>query len=128
MLESDLLGDTAAHRDADQMGLAHVEGVEQADRVGRQIHPGVVRLAGRRAGRTTRVAVVVADHVSAPSGDPLTELVLPPVHRGGRAADQQHDWVIGRPEGLGAQLDPVHRHDPFRLHSNSCPTGMASTN
>ena len=46
MLESDLLGDAATRRDADQMRLAHVEGVEQAERVGGQIHPGVVGVAG----------------------------------------------------------------------------------
>src|SRR6185312_11593660 len=49
-------------------------------------------------------------------GQPPAELVLPPVHRAGRAGDQQHRRVAGLAERLHTQVDAVRRHHGLAAH------------
>ena len=113
MVERDHLGDRAAHRHAHQVGAPHPERVEDTKCVPAQIVACVSRLAWRIAHRTARIAVVVADHESALAGDQLAELLLPPVHRGGRAHDQQDRRVASLAERLGTDLNAPDAEDQF---------------
>ena len=109
MLYGDVLRDPPTHRDADEVRPRDAEGVEDAQRVGRQVRPGVRRLTERTARGPAGVAVVVADHEPAGGGDLLAELRLPPVHRRGCPADEQDGGVIDATERVDAELRVADR-------------------
>ena len=111
MASGEQLGDGAAHRDADQVGVCHAAGGEHTQRVRGQVMPGVGRVAGRAAGGLAGIAVVVADDLSSLAGQPNAELVVPPVHRGREAADQEDGRVSRVTERLDTQLDAVDSHE-----------------
>jgi len=119
MIDGQMLGDHAAHRDADDMRAGYAQHVEQAHRVVDEIRERVRRRAGRVAGRASGVAMVVADDEPQPSRQLRAELVRPPVHRAGRAADKQDRRIASVAECLDAQLHAVGMHQPVvhRRHS-----------
>src|SRR5439155_6134502 len=55
--------------------------------------------------RAADVAVVVADHEEAASGEGAAEVRVPAEHLGAQAHDQQDRGVAGLAEGLVAELD-----------------------
>ena len=103
----DVLRDPAAHREAGEVRALHAEVVEDPERVGHEVVAGVARLARRVGRRTARVAVVVADDEAPGGGEALAERLLPAVHRGRPAHDQQHGRFARVAEGVDAQLGVV---------------------
>ena len=125
MRAREVLRDTATHRQADHVGAAAGQNVDQLGRIGDQVAARIVRRARRRADRPAGVAMVVPDDESATRGQPPAQIGVPPVHRRRGTSDEQNR---GRPrlaERLHTQIDPVdphHRlsHDP-RLYEDPTP-------
>jgi DNA-binding HxlR family transcriptional regulator len=109
MSQRHLLGEGAAHRDAGQLGAPPPERVEHPDRIGGQVRAGVPRRPGRVADRLPRIAVVVPDDeapaLALTARQPLAEFLLPPVHRGAHAPDEQDRGIRPVSRGVHAQID-----------------------
>jgi hypothetical protein len=104
-----VLGDAAAHRDADDVGGGDAEGIQQADDVRDQGFAAVGRCSGRERRGATGVAGVVADDVTLARSEEVAEIVVPPVHRGLGAADEQHGRDARFAEALDAEFDVTDR-------------------
>jgi len=113
MVDREVLGDTAAHRQSHHVGAAAGNGIDQTGRVADQIGAGVAGRARRIADRAAGVAVVVPDDEPATRGQPSTELGVPPVHRRRGTGDQHDRGRFRITEGLHAQVHPVGTHHPF---------------
>src|SRR5512133_580601 len=61
--------------------------------------------------------MVVADDEPAARRQPLAEFVLPPVHRGAHAADEQDRGVSRVARRVHAQVDAVHLENPVPVHN-----------
>jgi len=117
MSQGNLLSEGAAHRDTGQVSAPPPERVQHPGRIGRQVRAGVPRGPGRVADRAPGVAMVVADDEPPARRQPLAEFVLPPVHRGAHAADEQ-DRRVGRvANNIHAQVDAVNIDDPGPVHN-----------
>ena len=107
MVERDHLRKGSAHRDADDVGTAAGDRLDDRGRVGDQVIAAVAGLARLVRHRLTGVAMVVADHEPSRRGEPVAELVLPPVERGARAVDEQDRRVGGVAERFDAEVDSL---------------------
>ena len=107
VVDGDGLRDTAAHRQADEVGAVDAERVQDADRVGLQISRRVLRFAGLVAHRAAGVAMVVPDDEASRGRQVFAERGLPEVHRGRATVDQQDRRVGLRAEGLDTEFDTV---------------------
>src|ERR671915_227710 len=118
MIERHELGDGTAHRDANEVRPGKADGAEQAYGIVDEIPARVVGGPGLIGDRSAGVAVVVADDEAGAGGEALTELILPPVHRGARSPDQENRGVAAIAERLDAELDAVGLDDPL-AHGSS---------
>src|SRR5215469_4897242 len=121
MSQRHLLREGAAHRDAGQLSAPPPERVQHPDRIGGQVRAGVPRRPGRVADRLPRIAVVVPDDeapaLALTAGQPLAEFLLPPVHRGAHAPDEQDRGISPVARGVHAQVDAVDLDDPRAVHN-----------
>jgi hypothetical protein len=116
---SEHLADHPAHRGADHVGGRDPELADQAGgvlgHVGERVllgaDPAAEHLAHRRrpeveVGRAADVPVVEADHVEAPVGELLAEVLVPGDHLRGQTHHQHHRGVGRITVGLVAEGDP----------------------
>jgi hypothetical protein len=99
VVERQPLREAAARRDAREVCALDAECVEDSEHVGQQVVRRVVRRARLRGRRLAGVARVVADDEAGAGGQTPAELLAPPVHRAGGAADQQDrgvGWIAER--------------------------------
>ena len=85
MVETDELGDHAAHRGSCDVGFVDAIGVQDGSTIGGHVVDRVVGFARRAGGGLASVAVVVADDEASAVGQALAEVDFPEQHRGSGA-------------------------------------------
>ena len=98
-------GSTSRH--AHHVRRREAVGIEHPGGIGHQVGSAVAGVPRFVGSRPARIAVVIADHEPPAVGEPLTEALLPPQHRGAETHHEKRRRIGRLTEGLRAQLHAV---------------------
>lgn len=119
VLDGQVLGDGAAHRQPHEMSAAASDDVDQSARVGDQVAAGVPGRPGGPARRAPRVTLVVADDEPPLASQQLAEVAVPAFHRLGGPGNEKDGGRTPLAKSLDAQVHPIEAHhlDCHCVHS-----------